>query len=95
MCCNVTDISLINSVYNQIVAAKMYAILFYSSVCICVSRCTKALYHSSIEALQQMVDGELKELFREAPFQEFFLEPGTTVLDACRRSQAIPEGPKG
>ncbi|XP_053497675.1 tyrosine--tRNA ligase, mitochondrial [Ictalurus furcatus] len=58
-------------------------------------RCTYALYHSSIEALQQMDDAELKELFREAPFQEFFLEPGTTVLDACRRCQAIPEGPRG
>lgn len=42
-----------------------------------------------------MDDAELKELFREAPFKEFFLEPGTTVLDACRRSQAIPEGPRG
>ncbi|XP_072528358.1 tyrosine--tRNA ligase, mitochondrial [Salminus brasiliensis] len=58
-------------------------------------RCTNALYHSSIEALEQMDDVELQELFREAPFQELFLEPGTTVLDACRRAQAIPEGPKG
>lgn len=60
-----------------------------------MSRCTNALYHSSIEALEQMDDAELKELFRDALFQEFFLEPGTTVLDACRRSQAIPEGPRG
>ncbi|XP_007231642.2 tyrosine--tRNA ligase, mitochondrial [Astyanax mexicanus] len=58
-------------------------------------RCTNALYNSSIEALEQMDDVELKELFREAPFKEFFLEPGTTVLDACRRAQVIPEGPKG
>ncbi|KAI5614875.1 tyrosine--tRNA ligase, mitochondrial [Silurus asotus] len=58
-------------------------------------RCTNALYHSNIDALQQMDDAELKELFKEAPFQEFFLEPGTTVLDACRRIQAIPEGPRG
>ncbi|XP_017556680.1 tyrosine--tRNA ligase, mitochondrial [Pygocentrus nattereri] len=58
-------------------------------------RCTNALYNSSTEALEQMDDAELKELFREAPFQEFFLEPGTTVLDACRRAEAIPEGPRG
>ncbi|XP_066522922.1 tyrosine--tRNA ligase, mitochondrial [Hoplias malabaricus] len=61
----------------------------------CAKRCTKALYHSSIEALEQMDDAELKELFSEAPFQEFFLEPGTSVLEACRRAQAIPEGPRG
>lgn len=67
----------------------------YCITLLCVSRCTNALYHSSIEALQHMDDAELKELFREAPFQEFFLEPGTTVLDACRRCQAIPEGPRG
>ncbi|XP_058623303.1 tyrosine--tRNA ligase, mitochondrial isoform X2 [Onychostoma macrolepis] len=58
-------------------------------------RCTNALYHSNIEALEQMSDTELQELFREAPFHEFFLDPGTTVLDACRRAQAIPEGPRG
>ncbi|KAI4874311.1 hypothetical protein NFI96_013941 [Prochilodus magdalenae] len=58
-------------------------------------RCTNALYNSSIAALEQMDDAELKELFREAPFQEFFLEPGTTVLDACRKAKAIPEGPRG
>ncbi|KAK1789714.1 hypothetical protein P4O66_015609, partial [Electrophorus voltai] len=58
-------------------------------------RCTSALYHSSPEALDQMDDAELKELFRGAPFQEFFLDPGTTVLDACHRCQAIPEGARG
>lgn len=58
-------------------------------------RCTTALYHSSIEALEQMSDTELQEIFREAPFHEFFLEPGMTVLDACRRARAIPDGPRG
>ncbi|XP_014897841.1 tyrosine--tRNA ligase, mitochondrial isoform X1 [Poecilia latipinna] len=58
-------------------------------------RCTNALYHSSIQALEQMSDEELQELFREAPFQEMLLEPGTTVLDACRKASAIPDGPKG
>ncbi|XP_041651760.1 tyrosine--tRNA ligase, mitochondrial [Cheilinus undulatus] len=58
-------------------------------------RCTKALYHSSVQALEEMSDEELQELFREAPFHELLLEPGTTVLDACRRVNAIPEGPKG
>uniref|UniRef100_A0A9J8BDL7 Tyrosine--tRNA ligase n=1 Tax=Cyprinus carpio carpio TaxID=630221 RepID=A0A9J8BDL7_CYPCA len=58
-------------------------------------RCTNALYHSNIQALEQMSDTELQELFREAPFHEVFLDPGTTVLDACRRAQAIPEGPRG
>ncbi|XP_076863162.1 tyrosine--tRNA ligase, mitochondrial [Brachyhypopomus gauderio] len=58
-------------------------------------RCTSALYHSSTEALEQMDDAELKELFRGAPFQECFLEPGTTVLDACRRCRATPEGGRG
>ncbi|XP_051545956.1 tyrosine--tRNA ligase, mitochondrial isoform X2 [Myxocyprinus asiaticus] len=57
-------------------------------------RCTNALYHSSIQALEQMSDTELQELFQEAPFHEVFLDPGTTVLDACRRAQAIPEGPR-
>lgn len=64
-------------------------------VSICLSRCTNALYNSSIEALEEMDDDELKKLFTEAPFQEAFLDPGTTVLDACRRAQAIPEGPRG
>ncbi|XP_065133454.1 tyrosine--tRNA ligase, mitochondrial [Paramisgurnus dabryanus] len=58
-------------------------------------RCTNALYHSNIQALEQMSDMELQELFREAPFHEVFLDPGSSVLDACRRAQAIPEGPRG
>ncbi|XP_055136150.2 tyrosine--tRNA ligase, mitochondrial [Symphalangus syndactylus] len=58
-------------------------------------RCTKALYHSSIDALEVMSDQELKELFKEAPFSEFFLDPGTSVLDTCRKANAIPDGPRG
>ncbi|XP_029009079.1 tyrosine--tRNA ligase, mitochondrial [Betta splendens] len=58
-------------------------------------RCTNALYHSSVQALEEMSDEELQELFREAPFHELLLEPGTTVIDACRRVKAIPEGPRG
>ncbi|XP_037307813.1 tyrosine--tRNA ligase, mitochondrial [Pungitius pungitius] len=58
-------------------------------------RCTDALYHSSVQALEEMSDDELQELFREAPFHELLLEPGTTVIDACRRVNAIPEGPRG
>lgn len=58
-------------------------------------RCTNALYHSSVQALEEMSDEELQELFREAPFHELMLEPGTTVIDACRRVKAIPDGPKG
>ncbi|CAL9695111.1 unnamed protein product [Knipowitschia caucasica] len=58
-------------------------------------RCTEALFHSSVEALENMTDEELRELFREAPFLETLFEPGTTVLDACRRVHAIPEGPRG
>ncbi|XP_029288805.1 tyrosine--tRNA ligase, mitochondrial [Cottoperca gobio] len=58
-------------------------------------RCTNALYHSSIQALEEMSDEELRELFRESPFHELLLEPGTTVIDACRRINAIPEGPRG
>ncbi|XP_070686786.1 tyrosine--tRNA ligase, mitochondrial [Pempheris klunzingeri] len=58
-------------------------------------RCTNALYHSSVQALEEMSDEELQELFREAPFHELLWEPGTTVIDACRRVSAIPMGPKG
>ncbi|KAL0968019.1 hypothetical protein UPYG_G00261190 [Umbra pygmaea] len=58
-------------------------------------RCTNALYHSNLQALEQMSDEELQELFRGAPFHELLQEPGTTVLDACRRAEAIPEGAKG
>ncbi|KAL4683951.1 hypothetical protein H8959_021645 [Pygathrix nigripes] len=58
-------------------------------------RCTQALYHSSIDALEVMSDQELKELFKEAPFSEFFLDPGTSVLDTCRKANAIPDGPRG
>lgn len=53
------------------------------------------LFHSSVHALEEMSDEELQELFREAPFHELLFEPGTTVVDACRRVGAIPEGPKG
>ncbi|XP_029379515.1 tyrosine--tRNA ligase, mitochondrial [Echeneis naucrates] len=58
-------------------------------------RCTNVLYHSNVQALEEMSDEELKELFREAPFHELLFEPGTTVLETCRRINAIPEGPRG
>ncbi|XP_067855852.1 tyrosine--tRNA ligase, mitochondrial [Heptranchias perlo] len=58
-------------------------------------RCTSALYHSSTDALETMSDEELQELFKEAPFSENLLEPGTTVLDLCRKANAIPDGPRG
>ncbi|XP_041854038.1 tyrosine--tRNA ligase, mitochondrial [Melanotaenia boesemani] len=58
-------------------------------------RCTNALYHSNVQALEEMSDEELQELFREAPFHELLLEPGTTVIDACRKANAIPDGPRG
>ncbi|EHB12241.1 Tyrosyl-tRNA synthetase, mitochondrial [Heterocephalus glaber] len=58
-------------------------------------RCTQALYHSSIEALEVMSDQELKELFKEASFSELVLDPGTSVLDTCRKANAIPDGPRG
>ncbi|KAJ1165715.1 hypothetical protein NDU88_006132 [Pleurodeles waltl] len=58
-------------------------------------RCTNALYHSSIDALEVMSDKELQELFTEAPFAEFLFEPGTRVLDMCRKVNAIPEGARG
>ncbi|XP_061109067.1 tyrosine--tRNA ligase, mitochondrial [Conger conger] len=58
-------------------------------------RCTSALFHSSLQALQQMSDSELQELFREAPFCELLLEPGTSVLETCRRVGAIPPGARG
>ncbi|XP_054941538.1 tyrosine--tRNA ligase, mitochondrial isoform X2 [Physeter macrocephalus] len=58
-------------------------------------RCTQALYHSSIEALEVMSDQELKELFKEASFSELVLDPGTSVLDTCRKANAIPGGPRG
>ncbi|KAG7455785.1 hypothetical protein MATL_G00244720 [Megalops atlanticus] len=58
-------------------------------------RCTGALYHGSLQALETMSDEELQELFREAPFSERLLEPGVTVLEACRLANAIPEGARG
>ncbi|XP_030053973.1 tyrosine--tRNA ligase, mitochondrial [Microcaecilia unicolor] len=58
-------------------------------------RCTTALYHNSVDALEAMCDQELQELFREAPFIELMLEPGTTVLDVCRKTCAIPDGARG
>ncbi|XP_064417120.1 tyrosine--tRNA ligase, mitochondrial [Latimeria chalumnae] len=58
-------------------------------------RCTNALYHSSLEALETMSDEELQELYREAPFSEMLLDPGTTVLDLCCKANAIPEGARG
>ncbi|KAM8801731.1 tyrosine--tRNA ligase, mitochondrial isoform 1-T1 [Rhynchonycteris naso] len=58
-------------------------------------RCTQALYHSSVDALEVMSDQELKELFKEAPFSELVLDPGTSVLDTCRKANAIPDGPRG
>ncbi|XP_058414512.1 tyrosine--tRNA ligase, mitochondrial isoform X2 [Diceros bicornis minor] len=58
-------------------------------------RCTQALYHSSIDALEVMSDQELRELFREASFSELVLDPGTSILDTCRKANAIPDGPRG
>lgn len=42
-----------------------------------------------------MSDQELQELFRQAPSAELILEPGTTLLDLCRKANAIPHGPSG
>ncbi|KAK7890887.1 hypothetical protein WMY93_022850 [Mugilogobius chulae] len=60
-----------------------------------IERCTNALYNSSLEALEEMTDEELQELFREAPFLETLFEPGTTVIEACRKVNAIPDGARG
>lgn len=62
---------------------------------LCLHRCTNVLYHNSLQALEQMSDAELQELFKEAPFLEMLLEPGTTVLEACRQAKAIPDGARG
>ncbi|XP_069759578.1 tyrosine--tRNA ligase, mitochondrial isoform X2 [Narcine bancroftii] len=40
-------------------------------------RCTKVLYHNSVDALEAMPDEELQELFKEASFSENLLEPAT------------------
>jgi tyrosyl-tRNA synthetase len=48
-----------------------------------------------VQALEQMSEEELQELFHQAPFHELLLEPGSTVMDVCRRVQAVPDGPKG
>ncbi|KAK1167228.1 tyrosine--tRNA ligase, mitochondrial [Acipenser oxyrinchus oxyrinchus] len=58
-------------------------------------RCTNALFQGSLDALEKMTDEELQELFREAPFYELLLEPGTSVLDMCRKASAIPDGARG
>ncbi|KAG8438647.1 hypothetical protein GDO86_005002 [Hymenochirus boettgeri] len=58
-------------------------------------RSTHALYNSSAEALESMSDQELQELFKEAPFAELLLEPGTRVMDACLKVSAIPDGARG
>uniref|UniRef100_A0A8D0G2M7 Tyrosine--tRNA ligase n=1 Tax=Sphenodon punctatus TaxID=8508 RepID=A0A8D0G2M7_SPHPU len=58
-------------------------------------RCTKALYYNNLDALEAMSDQELQELFQEAAFVELLFDPGTTVLDLCRKANAIQDGPKG
>uniref|UniRef100_A0ACB8FN50 Tyrosine--tRNA ligase, mitochondrial n=1 Tax=Sphaerodactylus townsendi TaxID=933632 RepID=A0ACB8FN50_9SAUR len=58
-------------------------------------RCTRALYYSNVDALESMSDSELQELFREAPYIEKLYEPGTTVLDLCRKANAVADGPRG
>ncbi|XP_055506152.1 tyrosine--tRNA ligase, mitochondrial [Leucoraja erinacea] len=58
-------------------------------------RCTSALYHNSVDVLETMSDEELQELFKGASFSENLLEPGTTVLDLCRKANAVPDGPRG
>ncbi|NXO03813.1 SYYM protein, partial [Rhinopomastus cyanomelas] len=58
-------------------------------------RCTQVLYHSSVEALEAMSDQDLQELFRQTASAELLLEPGMTVLDLCRKANAIMDGPSG
>uniref|UniRef100_A0A8C4Q5I5 Tyrosine--tRNA ligase n=1 Tax=Eptatretus burgeri TaxID=7764 RepID=A0A8C4Q5I5_EPTBU len=58
-------------------------------------RCTSTLYEGNLEALNAMSDQELREVFQGAPFYEFLLEPGTSILDACHRINAVPEGRRG
>lgn len=62
---------------------------------LCSHRCTRALYYSSVEALEAMSDQELQELFKQAPSAELVLEPGMSVLDLCRKANAIQDGPSG
>lgn len=42
-----------------------------------------------------MSDQELQELFREAPYVDLLLEPGITVVELCRKANAISDGPRG
>uniref|UniRef100_UPI00358E461B tyrosine--tRNA ligase, mitochondrial n=1 Tax=Myxine glutinosa TaxID=7769 RepID=UPI00358E461B len=58
-------------------------------------RCTRMLYKGDLEALNAMSDQELREVFQGAPFYEFLLEPGMSVLEACHRVNAVPEGRRG
>uniref|UniRef100_A0A4W3IUX4 Tyrosine--tRNA ligase n=1 Tax=Callorhinchus milii TaxID=7868 RepID=A0A4W3IUX4_CALMI len=76
-------------------AAEVTKLIHGKEGLVSAKKCTNALYQSSVAALETMSDKELQELFREAPFSEILLEPGTSVLDLCRKANAIPDGPTG
>ena len=44
-------------------------------------RCTKALFQNNPEALSQLSEVEIEELFKNIPVSSLILEPGTTVMD--------------
>lgn len=49
-------------------------------------RCTKALYEGSIEAVASLQPVELKQLLKQAPVKEMFLDPGMTILEVCMKA---------
>ena len=52
-------------------------------------RCTQLLYHNSSDALVEMSQAELQELFGSAPYTELTLEPGTTILDMVMKAKCF------
>lgn len=48
-----------------------------------------ALYKGDINALGNLDHREMAQLFSGAPYNEFFMEPGTTMIDAAMRAKCF------
>ena len=52
-------------------------------------RCTAALYSDDVDALSQLSQSELEQLFHNASSCQMIYEPGLTLLDVCLRAKCF------
>jgi tyrosyl-tRNA synthetase len=52
-------------------------------------RVSEALFGGDINAIGELKNEDVKDVFSGAPFREFIMEPGTTMLEAAMRAECF------